>query len=101
MLDPERASLLGRIGAHKLHATHDSRDVTAKARATFLARFEWEVDPDFVLSVEERARRANHARRAHFARLALASADARRKKARASPPRADPTEAKGDEVRAA
>ncbi|MDP9363971.1 MAG: hypothetical protein M3Q10_07055 [Chloroflexota bacterium] len=90
MLDPERARLLGRIGAHAAHAKHDSRDLTAKARETFLARFEREVDPGFVLPAEERRRRAEHARRAHFARLALASADARRKKSRASPPRARP-----------
>lgn len=77
MLDPERASLLGRIGAHRLHATHDSRDVTAKARETFLARFEREVDPDLVLPLEERRRRAEHARRAHFSLLALKSAEAR------------------------
>ena len=97
MLDPARASLLGRIGAHRLHATHDSRAVTAKARETFLARFEREVDPGFVLPAEERQKRAEHAKRAYFARLALASADARRgKRARASPSpapsSADPTD---------
>lgn len=79
MLDPERASLLGRIGAHRLHATHDSRELTAKARATFLSRFEREVDPDGTLAPEERRRRAEHAKKAHFAALALKSADARRK----------------------
>jgi len=78
MLDPERASLLGRIGAHRLHATHDSRAVTAPARSAFLARFEREVDPDRVLPPDERARRARHARAAYFARLALARHDAGR-----------------------
>ena len=82
MLEPERASLLGRIGAHRLHATHDSRQVTAKARATFLAQFERDVDPEFALPVDERKRRADHARRAHFARLALRSAEARAGKKR-------------------
>ena len=77
MVDPERAALLGRIGAYRLHATHDPRETTAKARATFLERFEREVDPDGVLPPEERRRRAHYARRAHFARLALASARAR------------------------
>ncbi len=77
MLSPARASLLGRIGAHRLHATHDSREITKNARSAFLARFEREVDPDGVLPVEERTRRAAHARKAYFAALALKSADAR------------------------
>ena len=80
MLDPERAALLGRIGAYRLHATHDSKATTAKARATFLERFERDVDPDGVLPADERRRRAEYARKAHFARLALASARARSKR---------------------
>lgn len=79
---PERErSIRGRIGAHALHATHDPRQTTAKARATFLQRFEKEVDPEGTLSPEERARRAHHARKLHFARLALASAKKRRQRA--------------------
>jgi hypothetical protein len=73
--------LQGRIGAHELHATHDSRKITAPARRAFLNRFEAEVDPDGVLSAPERARRAEHARKAYFTRLALKSAKARRAKA--------------------
>lgn len=68
-----------RIGAHALHASHDSRELTVPARAAFLARFEAEVDPDGILPEAERRRRAEHARKAYFARLALASAKARRK----------------------
>ena len=79
MLDPERAALLGRIGAYRLHATRDSKATTAKARATFLSRFEREVDPDGVLPADERRRRAEYARKAHFARLAPASARVRSK----------------------
>jgi hypothetical protein len=78
---PSQVSLRGTIGAHRLHATHDSRQTTAKARAAFLQRFEQEVDPDNQLAPEERARRAHHARKAYFARLALASAKARSRKA--------------------
>ena len=78
MLDPERAALLGRIGAYRLHATHNPRETTAKARATFLARFQDEVDPDRLLPEDERRRRAEYARKAHFARLALASSRARK-----------------------
>ena len=77
--DPEEMSRRGRIGAHRLHATHDPRETTAKARETFLTQFEREVDPDGALSPEERQRRAEHAKKAHFTRLARLSAAARRK----------------------
>ena len=72
------STLRGRIGAHTLHATHDSRAITAAARDAFLARFERQVDPEGVLSEAERLRRARHARKAHMARLALRSAEVRR-----------------------
>jgi hypothetical protein len=75
---PADISRQARMAAHILHSKHDSRELTAKAREAFLARFEREVDPDGVLSEEERASRAEHARQAHFTRLALASAKARR-----------------------
>lgn len=77
-MSPEEARLRGRIGAHTLHSRHDPTQTTAKARASFLARFEREVDPDRILAPEERQRRAEQARKAYFARLALASARARR-----------------------
>jgi hypothetical protein len=44
-------------------------------------RFERQVDPDGTLKPEERARRAGHARKAYFTRLALRSAQARRQAA--------------------
>jgi hypothetical protein len=50
------------------------------AREAFDARFEREVDPDGVLDQAERTRRAAHARKAYFARLALKSAQARRRR---------------------
>jgi hypothetical protein len=77
-------TLAGRIGAHQLHATHDPRETTRNARAAFLDRFEREVDPDGVLEPRERTRRAGHARKAYFTRLALKSAQARRRNGRAS-----------------
>jgi hypothetical protein len=61
-----------------MHARNDARQTTVAARTAFLARFEAEVDPDGALEQEERRRRAEHARRAYFTRLALASAKARR-----------------------
>ena len=78
--DPSRI-LRGRIGAYSLHSTHDPRLTTAKARATFLARFEAQVDPDGSLPPAERERRALAARKAHMLRLSLASAKARRQRA--------------------
>ena len=81
-IDPKEMALRGRVGAFRLHATHDPRVTTAKARAAFLARFEAEVDPDGTLDPAERHRRALAARRAYFTRLALRSAQARRRRRR-------------------
>ena len=78
MLSPSEASIRGKIGAHALHARHDSRRLTENARSAFLQSFEKEVDPEGILPLEERQRRAEHARKAHMARLALKSARARR-----------------------
>lgn len=77
---PSLATLRGRIGAYRLHATHDPRETTAAARTAFLAKFEAEVDPERVLPSEERARRAESARKAHFARLSYQSAKSRKSK---------------------
>jgi hypothetical protein len=80
---PERA-LRARLAAHsKWAATPDPTAATAPARQAFLDRFEREVDPEGALPAAERARRAGHARKAYFSRLALASAKARRKGAAA------------------
>ena len=73
--------LQARIAAHALHAkVADEAAHTAPARTAFLSRFEREVDPDGVLEPEERSRRAEHAKKAYFLRLALASREARKKK---------------------
>src|SRR5688572_25967151 len=82
--DPEEMARRGRIGAHRLHALYDSRELTAAGRAAFLATFEREVDPGGVLPEAERRRRAEHARRAHFQRLARLSAIARAGKKKAA-----------------
>lgn len=78
-LTPAERSLRARIAAHSLHATVDAQEHTAPARKAFLDRFEREVDPDGILPEAERRRRAGHARKAHFTRLALASSRARKK----------------------
>lgn len=76
-------SMTARLAAHESWARTENRSArTAKARAALLAKFEQEVDPRGILSSEERARRAEHARKAYYTRLALKSAKARRDAAR-------------------
>lgn len=76
-LTPDQRALRARMAAHAMHAKHDSRETTAAGRQAFLDRFEREVDPEGTLDAAERSRRAAHARKAYFAKLALASARAR------------------------
>lgn len=79
-LTPAERKLRAQIAAHTSWAnTDDRRGRTAAARRSFLDRFEREVDPDGVLDPAERARRAASAKKAYFARLALKSAQSRRK----------------------
>lgn len=77
-MTPSQRSLRARMAAHTLHAKlDDPRAHTAPARRAFLDRFERQVDPDGKLSPEVRARKAEHARKAYFRKLALKSARAR------------------------
>jgi len=81
VLSPAERSLRAKLAAHTLHAkVADASAHTAPARQAFLDRFEREVDPDGNLTPAERARRAEHARKAYFADLAFKSAKARRQK---------------------
>jgi hypothetical protein len=76
--DPARRSLAGKIAANSRWSEVEDRPAaTAAARNAFLSKFETQVDPEGTLPPEERARRAESARKAHFQRLALASAKAR------------------------
>jgi len=69
--DPDR-SLIARLAAHESWANTEDRSArTAPARAALDARFLEEADGDPV--------RAAHRRKAYFARLALLSAQSRRK----------------------
>jgi len=78
-LSPEQLSQRGRIGAHTLHATHDSRELTAAARAKFFQGFLTKVDEATPgLPEPERLKRAEHLLRAHMTRLALRSSKARK-----------------------
>ena len=79
-LTPEQRRLRASIAAHTQWAKEaDPTARTATARKAFMERFEREADPDGVLDPAERARRAEHLRRAYFTRLALASSRARKK----------------------
>ena len=85
-LSPYERSIRARIGAHKLHASHDTRVVSAPGRAAAAAsldrRLLKEIDEhDVDLPAAERQRRLAHARQAHFEQLALKAAKARRRKA--------------------
>jgi len=79
---PTERSLAAQMAAHALHAQVANPSAhTAPARRAALERFEKQVDPEVLLDPAERARRAEHARKAYFLGLALKSAQARRKKA--------------------
>lgn len=78
-MTPGERSLRASIASHHKWANTDAVEGTKAARAAFLDRFDREVDPEGVLPPAERARRAKHARSAHFKALALKSAQARRK----------------------
>ena len=78
---PAERSLIGQIAAHQSWAhTKDRSARTAKARQAALDRFEKKADPRNLLIPAERARRAASARKAYSARLALKSAQARRRR---------------------
>lgn len=76
----ERA-MRGRLGAHTRWAKEiDRTAATAPARRALLERFEREVDPDGTLDPAERQKRAESARKAFYTRMALKSAQSRRRK---------------------
>lgn len=56
--------------AHIMHAKHDPRETTAKARAALLSRFERQVDPTGTLPESERSALAAEAKSAYYRELA-------------------------------
>lgn len=81
-MSPDDRVLNARIAAHTRWAkTPDRTAATAKARQAAMDRFEREVDPDGTLDPAVRAQLATNARKAHFTRMALRSAQARRRAA--------------------
>jgi hypothetical protein len=74
-------SIRGRIGAYESWArTGDRSARTWPGRKAALDRFEREVDPEGVLSQQERTKRAEWAHKAHMQRLALKSVAARQRR---------------------
>lgn len=75
-------SLISKVANHARWAAVDDPTVeTAAARQAFMDRFVREAREKFGdLPTDELARRAEHLRKAYFARLALKSAQARRRK---------------------
>jgi hypothetical protein len=69
--------LRAQIAAHSRWAKENPAANAARGQAGLMARFEREVDPNGVLPLTERYRRAESARLAHMKKLALASAGAR------------------------
>ncbi len=75
MLSPSQRTLRARAAAHALHAQGGTS--TKAGTSAFLGRFERQVDPDGVLTPEERAKRARHALKAHMSSLSLKASRAR------------------------
>lgn len=74
-LDSRQRTIRARAAAFALHA--QGKTSTSAATAASMARFETQVDPDRVLTPEERARRAEYARKSYFTSLALKASRAR------------------------
>lgn len=78
--DAERR-LRSQIGAHESWArTTDRAGRTQRARSAAWNRFETLVDPEGKLPPAQRAKMAQNARTAHFKRMALKSAETRRRR---------------------
>jgi hypothetical protein len=80
MMTPAERRLSAKAASNARWAKQDGTRQGLILRAGFDAKFEREVDPDGVLSPQERARRAANAKKAHMQRLAIKSAQARRLK---------------------
>lgn len=82
-LTPSERVLRSRLGGLSKAARCDGFEGTSAARALGPGQdlyWERQVDPDSILPTPERARRAEAAKKAHFTRMALKSAIARRKR---------------------
>ena len=77
-LTPSERVLRARLAAHVGHSRHDSKELTAPLATSSISGSSMRLTQDRVLTESERNRRADHARKAYFTRLALLSAKARR-----------------------
>ncbi len=80
-LTPAQRTLRARAAAFAMHS--QGKTNTKAATAASQGRFERQVDPEGVLSPAERARRADHARKAYMATLSLKASRAKTQKAAA------------------
>lgn len=76
---PDRVLIARIAAAERWSRTADRAEATEPARRGLRERFEREADPDGVLNVADRARRADALFTAHMLRLSRASARSRRK----------------------
>ncbi|MEX0781255.1 MAG: hypothetical protein WD557_01300 [Dehalococcoidia bacterium] len=75
-----RTKNIARIGGYAVQARHDTSEWREKGNAKLMSSFERKVDPEGLLSPEERERRTAAARSEHFARLSYRSAESRRRR---------------------
>lgn len=95
-LPPSERTLRASIAAHESWARTEDRSARlAPARRAFADSFADQVDPDHRLPEAERARRAENARRAHYQRLALKSAQVRRRRRDTGPDAGGASESRG------
>ena len=78
--DPKDMALRGRVGGLVRASRYGAEELTGKARRAFRDSFLDRVDPQHLLPPDERERRADALRRAHYATLARKSALSRGRK---------------------
>jgi hypothetical protein len=78
-LTPEQRRIRASLAAYERWSREDSKTALSRTRKAWYERFDKQVDPDGVLPLPERSRRAEAAMRAHMQRLALMSSKARKK----------------------
>ena len=79
--DPAQRALVARLAAYsRWSRCDDPLAATETSRKSFLDRFDRQVDPENKLPVDERRRRADAALKAHMTRIALRSAQARKRR---------------------
>jgi hypothetical protein len=79
-MTPEQRALRARLASHSSWAqTANRRARTKPGSQALLAKLAAEVDPDGLMSPEDRAKAVENAKSAYFSRLALKAAAARKR----------------------